>query len=86
MNQLIQNQAAGGGTNGMQQIQANVQQAQGALQQLKSKIEKYGSNASDGDIPDFKPNNQKTKSLLDRLEYGNNHADATIKWFVSCNK
>ncbi len=77
VNQLIQNQAASGGTNGMQQIQANVQQAQGQLNQLKEKLRQvsppYGGGDSEGaDIPDFKPNNQKTKSFLKRIEYSTN--------------
>ncbi|MBO9683387.1 MAG: hypothetical protein J7502_12090 [Flavisolibacter sp.] len=59
-----------------QQLQQNVQSAQGELSGLKNKLNSYSSgsygNAGDGDIPGFKPNNQKTKSFLQRLEYGGN--------------
>jgi len=59
-----------------QQLQQSVQGAQGELSGLKNKLNSYSSgsygNAGDGDIPGFKPNNQKTKSFLQRLEYGGN--------------
>ncbi|MEJ0101407.1 MAG: colicin-like pore-forming protein [Bacteroidota bacterium] len=71
VNTQMQNQfGSGGGVT--EQLQANVQQAQGQLQQLKNKISQAGGSNSDDDMPDFKPNNQKTKSLLQRLEYGTN--------------
>jgi len=69
VNQLIQNQVASAGANGMQQIQANVQQAQGQLQKLKDKLSQYSSGATDEDMPDFRPNIQKAKSFLKRIEY-----------------
>ncbi|RFM26757.1 hypothetical protein [Deminuibacter soli] len=64
--------AAGGGAEGMMQQQ--IQQAQGQLDQLKDKANKLGTNSgsSDMDMPDFTPNKQKTKSFLQRLEYGFN--------------
>jgi len=59
-----------------QQLQQNVQSAQGQLSQLKNKVSSYSSgsygNTGDGEIPGFKPNTQKTKSFLQRLEYGAN--------------
>jgi len=70
--QLIQNQLAAGGPNAQQQLQANLQQAQSQLQQLKDKVIKAGGGSSDAELPDFKPNNQKTKSFLQRLELGTN--------------
>ena len=66
------------GTNGQAQLQQNIQDAQSQLQQLKDKVIKAGKSSSDGD-PDsyrepegFKPNQQKAKSFLKRLEYGTN--------------
>ncbi len=62
--------AGGNGTNYLQQ---QVQQAQSQLSQLKDKVSQFGgSGASDMIMPDFKPNNQKTKSFLQRLQYGFN--------------
>ena len=67
---LIQQQI---GTTGQSQFQQNMQDAQSQLQQLKDKIIKSGNNSSDAEMPEgFKPNDQKTKSFLKRLEYGTN--------------
>jgi hypothetical protein len=70
---LIQQQVAGGGPNAQAQFRQNLQQAQAQLQQLKNSVAKYGSGSSDDILPEgFKPNNQKSKSFLKRLEYGTN--------------
>lgn len=59
-----------------QQLQQNIQSGQGQLSQLKNKVSSYSTgsygNTDDGDIPGFKPNDQKTKSFFQRLEYGTN--------------
>lgn len=72
VNNLIQQQIQGAGANGMQQFQQNINAAQSQLNELKNKIIKAGGSSSDDELPDFKPNNQKTKSFLQRLEYGTN--------------
>lgn len=72
VNSLIQAQLASGGPNAQQTFQQNIQQAQTQLSQLKDKIIKKGGNSSDAELPDFKPNNQKTKSFFERLELGTN--------------
>jgi hypothetical protein len=72
VNNLIQQQIAAGGSNAKAQFQQNLQTAQGQLQHLKDKVSKFGGGSSDAELPDFKPNNQKTKSFLKRLEYGAN--------------
>lgn len=72
VNQLIQQQVASGGPNVQQLLQQNMQNAQGQLQVLKDKISKFGGGDGDVEMPGFKPNNQKTKSLLKRLEFGSN--------------
>jgi hypothetical protein len=68
-----------------QQLQQNVQSAQGQLSQLKSKLGSFTSgsygNINDEDIPGFKPNNQKTKSFLQRLEYGTNVQSQKARYF-----
>jgi hypothetical protein len=71
INSLIQNQIAASGPNARQAFQQNVQQGQAQLQQLKDRINNWGGGSSDDIMPDgFKPNNQKTKSFFQRLEYG----------------
>lgn len=73
VNNLIQNQIATGGPNAQQQFQQNIQAAQSQLQELKNKVLKFGGGSSDAVMPDgFKPNSQKTKTFLQRLEYGAN--------------
>jgi hypothetical protein len=71
---LIQQQIAAGGPNARQQFQQNLQEAQGQLSQLKNKLNQLGKGGSTEDImPEgFKPNDQKTKSFLKRLELGTN--------------
>ncbi len=61
---------AGGAGGGF--VQQQMQAAQGELNKLKDKVNKLGGGSSDIDMPDFKPNTQKTKSFLKRLEYGAN--------------
>jgi hypothetical protein len=72
VNQIIQQQISSGGPNVQQQLQQNMQSAQAQIQSLKDKISQLGRGNSDAEIPDFKPNNQKVKSFLKRLEYGAN--------------
>jgi hypothetical protein len=80
--QQIQTQLASAGPNAQQYLQQNMQAAQAQLNQLKDKISKLGGNGgSDMDMPDFKPNNQKTKSFWKRLEYGTNIQSAKSSYF-----
>jgi hypothetical protein len=70
---LIQDRIASAGPNATAMLQQNVQAAQAQLSSLKDKLNELGGMGnSEGDLPDFKPNNQKTKSFLQRLEYGTN--------------
>jgi hypothetical protein len=76
----------GSGPNVTQQLQQSVGSAQGQLNQLKSKVSSlkqgsYGSMAEGEDIPGFKPNNQKTKSLLKRIEYGGDVQSQKARYF-----
>ena len=70
LTQLIGN--SGSGINPQQYAQQQLQGAQTEINQLKDKINKFGGGSSDLVTPDFKPNNQKTKSFWKRIEYGLN--------------
>jgi hypothetical protein len=72
VNSLIQDRIASGGPNAREIIQQNMQQAQAQLSQLKDRLLKAGGSNSDTELPDFKPNMQKTKTFVQRLEYGFN--------------
>ena len=62
------------GVNPQEYFQAQVGAAQAQLNELKDKLNKFsnGSGSSDMTMPDFKLNEEKTKSFLKRLEYGFN--------------
>jgi hypothetical protein len=78
---LIQNQLASAGPNAQAMLQQNLQAAQGQLNTLKDKLNQLGGGSGDMDMPDFKPNNQKTKSFWKRLEYGTNMQTAKSSSF-----
>jgi hypothetical protein len=82
--QQIQTQLAGGGPNAQQMLQQNLQAAQSQLNTLKDKLNKLGGgggSSADMDMPDFKPNMQRTKSFWQRLEYGSNLQTAKNNFF-----
>ncbi len=72
VNSLIQDRVAAGGPNARAAISQNMQAAQAQLQQLKDKIIKAGGSHNNAELPDFKPNSQKTKTFKQRLERGTN--------------
>lgn len=53
-------------------MQENIQSAQAHINQLKEKVQQLGGGGSDMDMPDFKPNAQRTKSFWKRIELGAN--------------
>jgi hypothetical protein len=58
------------GGQGIGVLQSNLQQAQTQLDTYKSKLDQMGTGNGDMDLPNFKPNNQRTKTFLHRLELG----------------
>lgn len=65
--------ALGTGANVQQALGQNLNAAQAQLNQLKQQLSKLGNGGnSDMEMPDFKPNNQKTKSFFQRMETGFN--------------
>jgi len=79
--QLMQGQLASGGTNSITALQSNLQSAHQQLDQLKDKINLLGGGSGDIEMPDFKPNNQKTKPFLKRLELGTNLQTTRANYF-----
>lgn len=68
--QLIQSQVSSGGPGGAAALQSNLTSAESQLNGYKDKLSQLGGGSGDMDMPNFKPNNQKTKTFLKRLEYG----------------
>lgn len=72
VNGLIQQQLAAGGPNAQSQFRQNMQEAQRQLNEIKSKLNQFDAGSDGPAAGSFKPNNQKSKSFLRRLEYGTN--------------
>ncbi|GGB14696.1 hypothetical protein [Puia dinghuensis] len=70
--QAIQSQLATGGQGALSALHQNLQSAEQQLDGFKDKLNHLGSGSGDIDMPNFKPNGQRTKSLWRRLEAGVN--------------
>jgi hypothetical protein len=69
---LIQNRLAIGGPNAQEIMQQQMQKANELLNKLKQNVQKFNGSNSNVQLPEFKPNNQKTKTFGQRLVYGGN--------------
>lgn len=70
--QQVIGQVTAAGQGGMDNIQNNVTSAQSQLDTYKNKLGQMGAGNTAADVPDFRPNDQKTRSFWRRLEYGAN--------------
>ncbi len=64
--------ADGGSTPGIDALQGNLAAAQSQLDAYKSKLSQLGAGNGNMDLPNFTPNDQKTKTFWKRLVYGAN--------------
>lgn len=70
---LQQNAIGVSNTTSLSQLQQNIQGVQSQVTQLTNMLNKYtGGGQADLDMPNFKPNSQKTKSFFKRIEIGTN--------------
>lgn len=69
---MVAQRVSMGGGDAMLQVQQNLSLAHALLNEVKEKFSKAGGSSNDIEMPDFRPNGQKTKSLLKRLEVGSN--------------
>lgn len=67
---MLQERIASGGANAMAQVKQNISAAYAEMDKLKDKLNEVANGSGDPDMPVFKPNTQKTKPFLKRLEYG----------------
>ncbi len=83
--QLIQGQVGAGGSSGMAALQSNLESAHQQLDQFKDKLSSLGSGSGDMDMPDFKPNQQKTRSFLQTPAAGHGFTNHPGKLFLANN-
>ncbi|MDE3185704.1 MAG: hypothetical protein KGM16_20010 [Bacteroidota bacterium] len=69
---LIRQRISSGGPNAMAEIKQNLAEAGKEVDKLKEKVNQLNSGGGDPAMPNFKPNDQKTKPFLKRVEYGFN--------------
>jgi hypothetical protein len=69
---MIQSKVGQGGSSASSMISQSLQAAHQDITKLQNKLSALGAGSGDMDMPDFKPNNQKTKTFLKRIEYGVN--------------
>jgi hypothetical protein len=67
--QMIQTQV---GQGGMQQFNQAMAAGQSQLSSIRDRIRQLGGSEKELEIPDFKPNNERTKTFLQRIEVGAN--------------
>ncbi|XVJ67579.1 MAG: apolipoprotein A1/A4/E family protein [Lacibacter sp.] len=79
ISQMIQMQFAGTNINPQQFIQNNLTNAQSQLDLIKQRAQDFGVSNSGEEMPDFKPNDQKTKSLKERLVLGTNFQSTSTR-------
>lgn len=71
---IIQDRITSGGPNAQQLLSQNIQAAQAEITKIKDKLMNatgVGGSAG-GELPDFKPNAQRSKTFSQRIEYGFN--------------
>ncbi len=67
--QLVQNTVNTGGPNAGQIVIQQIQQAQGAMQNILNRV---NGNSSQTNMPDYQPQTLRSKTFLQRLEFGAN--------------
>ena len=70
--QQVVQQVSAMGQGGMDNLQSSVASAQSQMDVYKNKLSQLGAGNTSADVPDFRPNDQKTKCFWRRLEYGVN--------------
>jgi len=67
---MIQSQIGQSGGSGASAIQSSLNTAQQDINNLHNKLNSLGGGSGGMDMPNFKPNDQRTKTFFQRLEYG----------------
>jgi hypothetical protein len=64
--------APGGSAGGLASLQNSLNTAKQSITNMQAKLAKLGGGGGGMDVPDFKPNDQHSKTFLNRLQYGFN--------------
>jgi hypothetical protein len=64
--------SGGGGNAGTATLQNSLNTAKQSIAKLQNKLSKLGGGGGGMDVPEFKPSDQRTKTFLNRLQYGFN--------------
>ncbi len=72
INAFMLDKFTAGGPNAQEIFSQNMQMAQNEMNKLKTDLINKGASGGDGELPDFKPHNQRSKTLFQRIEYGSN--------------
>jgi hypothetical protein len=72
----------GSRTNVSQAMSSGFSNAESEVSQLKDKISRLGNSGSTEEMPNFKPNTEKTKRFLRRLEFGTNFQSSRSSAFI----
>ena len=74
-------QRMGTGPNANAAMSSSIRTAKSGLSAAKKKIKQLGNNGKDLDMPNFQPNEQKSKTFLQRLEFGANAQSTKSNFF-----
>lgn len=66
----LQQQVSAVGQNGQNAVNLQMQQAKSQISKMQNNLTKYGVGGQELDMPNFTPNQQKTRTFLKRLTYG----------------
>ena len=78
---MIQNQIGQGGPSAASAMQQSLQSAQQDINKMRDKLSALGGGGGDMDMPDFKPNNERKKTFLKRLEFGTNFQTTQTNYY-----
>lgn len=78
---LIQQQMGNSGANVTGSIMQHIQSAQNQLQQVKNRLKGADGQGANTEMPDFKVNTQKSKTFLQRLDFGVNVQTQKTSYF-----
>jgi len=67
---MVQSQVSQGGSGGMAALQNSLNTAQQDINSLHNKLNSLGGGSGGMDMPNFKPNDQRTRTFWQRLDYG----------------